>query len=578
MLAICDQALAWVDTKAPWRALQARLRASELPAAGAPVEMGDRAAAPASTEPREVTQEHSALSCFEWGVLAYRADRLSRAIEWLERASRLPGGNNYWYHFLLGYLQDKAGRTDEAFNNYNIACSLREESPWVLFSRARIYRARGQWDHAREDIASALEKLKDRPEAATQVRLELAYLYQELGDFSQARRQCELIIAADNSGLYARAARLNRANMDAESGAVEKARREYDTLILEDLTDSAARKSRALLELRLGQADRALIDLTALLDARNELKNRHEVLAARALALLILGRSAQAVTDAVEAQRLRPSPAQERLRQRALLADRRVESLQLERPEDVLAFPVGGTRLSADVRAAVLALEKAIEARPDSTLRESLNRAVLLAAVGRRREAIEAATRAVGSAPQSPRAHLIRARVSFFAGYRSRASDDVDRGLRLEPNDPGLLEMRGTLQSASGDPRRALESFNDALYWGAFDRVHLHKALALESLGQDLPALREWTLALRRDPELAQAYLGRARLAIRLERWDLALADLEQGAAWAGSDPPTELAITAAYLRCLPNAPGRAGRWLALAGRTVRDFHATFSR
>ncbi len=577
VLAICDQALAWVDTKPPWRALQERLRASQLSGASSPVNVDDRAGAPRSTEPREVTQENSALSCFQWGVLAYRADRLARAIEWLERASRLPGGNNYWYQFLLGYLQDKAGRTDEAFNNYNIACSLRKKSPWVLFSRARIYRARGQWDQAREDIGTALETLKDRPEA-TQVRLELAYLYQELGDFSQARRQCELIIAADNSGLYARAARLNRANMDAESGAVEKARREYDTLILEDLTDSTARKSRALLELRLGQADRALIDLTALLDAKTELKNRHEVLAARALAFLLLGRSTEAVTDAIQAQRLHPSPAHERLRQRALLAARRVDSLQLERPEDVLAFPVGGTRLTADVRAAVLALEQTIEARPDSSLRESLNRAVLLAAVGRRREAIDAATRALRSSPQSPRACLIRARVCFFAGYRNRASADVERGLQLEPNDSGLLEMRGILQAASGDPQHALESYNDALYWGAFDRVHLHKAAALESLGQELPALREWTLALRRDPELAQAYLGRARLAIRLKKWDLALADLEQGASWAGSDPPTELAFTAAYLLCLPNAPGRIGRWLALAGRTARDFQATFSR
>ena len=206
--------------------------------------------------------------------------------------------------------------------------------------------------------ASPSRQLKDRPEA-TQVRLELAYLYQELGDFSRARRQCELIIAADDSGLYARAARLNLANMDAESGAVEKARQQYDALILEDLTDSTARKSRALLELRLGQADRALIDLTALLDAKNELKNRHEVLAARALALLLLGRSTEAVTDAKEAQRLQPSPAHERLRQRALLAARQLESLQLDRPEDVL-LPGGWKPFDSDFRAAVAALEKTI--------------------------------------------------------------------------------------------------------------------------------------------------------------------------------------------------------------------------
>ena len=302
VVAICEQAVGWVDSKAPWRALQARLRASQAVGAGPAVNLDDRAGASELNEPREVTEVNKALDCFQWGVLAYRAERLGRAIEWLERATRLDGGKNYWYQFLLGYLQNKADRTDDAFNSYNVACSLRPKSPWVLFSRARIYRVRGQWDRAREDIGIALDTLQRRPEA-TQVRLELAYLYQELGDFSQARRQCELIIAADHSGLYARAARLNLANMDAESGAVEKARREYDSLILDDLTDSTARKSRALLELRLGQADRALIDLTALLDAKTELKNRHEVLAARALALLLLGRSTEAVADAKEAQR-----------------------------------------------------------------------------------------------------------------------------------------------------------------------------------------------------------------------------------------------------------------------------------
>jgi eukaryotic-like serine/threonine-protein kinase len=577
VLALCEQAVVWVEPKAPWRALQARLRASRVSGTGAAVNANDGAEAWAMQEPRDVNGVHRALACFQWGVLAYRAGRLSRAIEWLERACRLASGTNYWYQFLLGYLQNKAGRADEAFNNYNIACSLRPRSPWVLFSRARIYRTRGHWDQAREDIASALDTLKGRPEA-TQVRLELAYLYQELGDFSQARRECELIIGADHSGLYARAARLNAANMDAESGAVEKARRAYDSLILEDLTDSTARKSRALLELRLGQADRALIDLTAILEAKTELKNRHEVLAARALALLLLGRSTEAVADAAESQRLHPSPAHERLRQRALLAAGKVEGLQLERPEDVRAFPVGGSRLTADLRAAALALEKMIEARPHASLRESLNRAVLVASLGQRREAIAAATRSLDSAPQSARAFLIRARVSFFAGHRGRASDDVEHGLQLEPNDAGLLELRGMLHAAAGDPEGALKSYNDALYRGAFDRIHIHKAAALEALGEDLAALREWTLALRRDPELPEAFLGRARLAIRLKKWDLALADLEQGASWAQSDPPTELAIAAAYLRCLPGEPSRFGRWLALAGRTMRDFQAAFSQ
>ncbi len=576
-VAICQKALVWAEPKAPWRALLAGLQ-SRGASSGEPLTLQAARGVPlGSSEPRLVKTEDSALACFQWGILAYRDGRLSRAIEWLERASRLEGQRNYWHQFLLGYLEDKDGRTDDAFRNYTVACALKRRSAWPLFSRARIYRARGQWDLAREDINTALEELHGKPQA-TRVRLELAYLYQQVGDFARASREYELVTYTDTSGVYARAARLNRANMDAESGAVENARREYDALILEDLTDSTARKSRALLELRLGQADRAAIDLSALLEGRTSVKNRHEVLAARSLAFLMLGKANQAVADAAEAQRQRPSPGQERLLQRALLAARRPESLQLDRPEDLRAFPVGGHRLTGDVNAAALALEKTILSRPGATLRDSLNRAVLLASLGRKREAIDAATQGLRASPQSPRAYLIRSRVNYFLGERVQARSDVEHGLAIQPNEPGLLELQGVLQAAAGDPRAALESYNRAIQWGAVDRVHIHKALSLEALGQNLDASREWTLALRRDPELPQAYLGRARLAIRLKNWDLALADLEQASSWAQSDPPTELAITAAYLRCMPSQPDRFSRWLTLAGRTVRDWNATIGQ
>ena len=67
------------------------------------------------------------------------------------------------------------------------------------------------------------------------------------------------MIELDTAGIYAPAARLNLANMDAESGAVDRARREYDALLAEDLRDTTALLSRALLELRQGQANRATI-------------------------------------------------------------------------------------------------------------------------------------------------------------------------------------------------------------------------------------------------------------------------------------------------------------------------------
>jgi serine/threonine protein kinase/tetratricopeptide (TPR) repeat protein len=576
-LALCEKTLVWAQPKAPWVALSARLRASQALAKRALPTDGNSGGNSPLDEPREVTLVESPLACFQWGVLAYRADRLSRAIEWLERACRLNGGKNYWYQFLLGYLEDKAGYTEDAFRNYSVAAALRPDSPWLLFSLARIYRVRGQWYWARKNITAALEQLEGRPEA-TQVRLELAYLYQQVGDFTKARQQYDLIIAADGPGIYARAARLNLANIDAESGAHERARRAYDALILEDLTDTAARKSRALLELRLGEAERAAIDLTALLEAKTRVKKQDELFAERSLAFLLLGKAPEAVSDATEAQRTRPSPSHERLRQRALLAARRAESLQLERPEEVMVLPVGGNRLTLDLRAAALMLGGTVKSHPDKAVRAALNQAVICSALREHARALDAATFALEASPQSARAYLIRARVRYFAGDRARAMFDVDRGLQIQPNEPGLIELRGALQAAAGDARGALESYNQALHWGALGRIHVYKAAAFEALGRDTVALREWSLALRSDPELPEGYLGRARLAVRLKDWDLALADLEQAAAWAQGDPQTELAITAAYLRCLVTHPNRFGRWLVLAGRTIHDFRGSLFR
>ena len=141
-VATCEKALVWAEPKAPWRALLAGLRAQSAGSGRDLADQTERGGPLRQSEPRLVSTEKSALACFQWGILAYRDGRLARAIEWLERASRLEEGSNYWYQFLLGYLEDKDGRTDDAFSNYTIACALKPGSAWPLFSRARIYRAR----------------------------------------------------------------------------------------------------------------------------------------------------------------------------------------------------------------------------------------------------------------------------------------------------------------------------------------------------------------------------------------------------------------------------------------------------
>ena len=96
--------------------------------------------------------------------------------------------DNYWYHYFLAYHEDQAGSMDDALNHYSTAVALKPiGSPWIRFSRARLYRSKGLWASAIEDMHTALGELKDRSEAR-KVHLELGYVYQELGDFAGACR------------------------------------------------------------------------------------------------------------------------------------------------------------------------------------------------------------------------------------------------------------------------------------------------------------------------------------------------------------------------------------------------------
>ena len=218
-LKICKKALVWVEPREPWVAMVARFKAQEARRKGA----ADPPAESPVSGSADVAAEPSALAAFQWGAICLREERLDRAMEWLRRAAQLQS-NNYWYQYFLAYLEDKAGSVDLALRDYSIAITHRPDSHWVRFSRARLYRSKGRWETALDDMLSALKTQRGRPEAA-KIELELGYLYYALGDFASARGAYDHVIELDNTGLYGPAARLNRANIDAELGSVEAAQR-----------------------------------------------------------------------------------------------------------------------------------------------------------------------------------------------------------------------------------------------------------------------------------------------------------------------------------------------------------------
>jgi tetratricopeptide (TPR) repeat protein len=322
----------------------------------------------------------------------------------------------------------------------------------------------------------------------------------------------------------------------------------------------------------MGQPARAEHDLSALLEPGVPLKNRHDIAAARALARLLIGRAAMAIGDASEVREAHPCPPHERLWQRALLAAGRFQDLRVDRPETLARLPLGGGWLRADLHAAADGLAGPAARRDVAAYRACLNRAVILAALGEHDAAVATASRALALSPFSAEAYLIRGRILAYRGDRHRAIRDVEAGLAIDADDPGLMDLRGALRLAAGDPRGAILDFDRAIAWGSVDGVHAHKASALMALDDSVAAEPEWSLALRCDPERAEWFLGRARAHVRLRRWDRALADLEQAATWAQSDPSAELEIVCTYFLCLGERPDRFPRFLTLARRTAGDF------
>ncbi len=223
---ICDVALGFATTVGPWRAIRDRCLATLA---------GER---PASQVPARTEAETSGRGCFQWALLCDLEERTESAVAWLERATLLEP-SDYWSQFYLGDYHRRLGQNGRAMEHYQVAVALRPNSPWARCNRAVLYHARGDWDRALDDLNRALAT----PQGADllEARLELGVVKQVLGDDAGARAAYESVIAMGNGNALARAGRLNRAKLDFDAGAVNRAWAEYSALLAEDPRDDLAR-------------------------------------------------------------------------------------------------------------------------------------------------------------------------------------------------------------------------------------------------------------------------------------------------------------------------------------------------
>ena len=561
--AVCERGLSFAVPAEPWRALKARYDRS-----GPGLE---ERLPPPGTDP-------SARACFEWGLLAVLEGRPEIALAWFERAVSVRP-DQFWYQFALAYHHALYGDAAQAMAHYDAAIALKPESSSARLNRAQLAWSRqGAWERALYD----LEILRARPDGLDPelLSLELGRVAQRLGDYPSAIRNYEAVIATNGTGDLARHARRNRARVALELGPAGRARawEDYERLLGEDLDDSEARIGHALLALRTGRPALAEADLTGLLaQAGNQnqaASQRAEWLTARALARLELGRTADAVVDAELAARLAPSPGRLRVRLRLAIAAGRESELAGLAPEDLDRLPVGGRSLANDLNAIADRMRTSVEKGHAGTNRTTelsarLTLAVLSSALGDHGRALTEADRATALDPSAPDVRLLRARIRRRAGDADGAMFDVDSGLALAPNDWRLQSLRGRLLIEQGKPNAGLATLDRALAAGAGGHAHSARAQALWTLAKYQESIATWTLALRDDPEDADAFLGRARCFARLGRWDPALADLES-AVDCSYDRPEVLARAAlAYASCLAQRPNRLSRAIGLAARVA---------
>ncbi|MES2035525.1 MAG: tetratricopeptide repeat protein [Pseudomonadota bacterium] len=138
-------------------------------------------------------------------------------------------------------------------------------------------------------------------------------------------------------------------------------------------------------------------------------------------------------------------------------------------------------RQSGRSAVAIAKLETVLAARPDD-VDARLNLGLALLAEGRLDEADAAFVAVLARAPGYADAHVGRARVAQRRGDVGAARLAASRARALQPNDPEIAALDGSLAAAGGDGRD----------W------RIDAGYAFSSLGEGLPTWRETTVALTR--------------------------------------------------------------------------------
>lgn len=177
------------------------------------------------------------------------------------------------------------GRLEAAVAAYRAAVALRDDLPDVWFNLAWAERALQQFEPALASYANAIRHGVARPEEAHLNRA--AILSDHLFRFDDAERELQQAIAAKPQFIHAW---LNLGHLHEDRGAVEPARQAYAAAIAVDPSNGRAHARLGVMDIFEGQADRAVTNLTGVLESITDMRGRADALFALGGAHDALGR------------------------------------------------------------------------------------------------------------------------------------------------------------------------------------------------------------------------------------------------------------------------------------------------
>lgn len=125
-------------------------------------------------------------------------DSVDLALEWATKGINLTPDQHSWY-YRRGWYADKAGRWDEAIEDYNMAITINPQYAYALLCRAQLYHFQGKEELARKDFEKVIA-IEPWPREDDNPCAQYAYLY--LGDTAKAIAFTDSVLIMHPDNLY----------------------------------------------------------------------------------------------------------------------------------------------------------------------------------------------------------------------------------------------------------------------------------------------------------------------------------------------------------------------------------------